>query len=269
MGTWLDWQAQGIHLYANLYHHNTSDLWLEVTHGPCLVDNNIFGSPQSLLNAAQGTAYAHNLFLGGIYKYDVLQRSTPYHLPHSTKIKGFSLTYGGDERFYNNIFANTMGEENERYKLGTGTMYAGSPDSMEEYIDTVISKYGKGDVEYYTREKQPVFMAHNYYGDGVSVYERDTTSVKTELATGAQIVEEADGVYLEIKIDEAVLNQKAKILATKDFMCTRAVEGLFENPDGSPIVFDVDYTGVKRTEECVKAGPLNGLKPGYNRIRVW
>ena len=266
MGTWLDWQAQGIRLHSNLYHHNTSDLWLEVTHGPCLVDNNIFGSKQSLLNAAQGTAYVHNIFMGGIYKYDVLQRSTPYHFPHTTAIKGFSLTYCADDRFYNNIFANTMGEENERYKLGTGN-YEGCPDSLEEYIDTVMTKYGKGDVEYYQREKQPVFMAHNYYGDGVSVYERDTTSVKTTLATEANILEEDGAVYLEMNLAEEFANIEAEIITTEKLGMPRITEAMYENPDGTHIRITNDMFGTLRNK-IPTVGPIEGLGVGKVRVKL-
>ena len=266
MGTWLDWQAQGIHIHSNLYHHNGSDLWLEVTHGPCLVDNNILGSKQSLLNAAQGTAYAHNVFLGGIYKYDVLQRSTPYHLPHSVKIKGFSLTYGADDRFYNNIFANTMGEENERYKLGTG-MYEGCPDSLEEYIDTVMTKHGKGDVEYYEREKQPVFMAHNYYGDGVSAYERDVTSVKSTLATDAQITVEDGAVYLEMTLDTSFAGIKAERVTTERLGMPRISEAPYENPDGTPICIDYDILGAKRGANPT-AGAIEGIGTGRVKVKL-
>ena len=84
-----------------------------------------------------------------------------------------------------------------------------------------------------------------------------------------KLLTEEDGVYLEIDVDDDVLKQQAKILATKDFMCSRAAEGLFENPDGSPIVFDTDYCGNRRTDDCVKVGPLNQLIPGYNKVRVW
>ena len=266
MGTWLDWQAQGIRLHSNLYHHNNSDLWLEVTHGPCLIDNNIFGSKQSLLNAAQGTAYVHNIFMGGIYKYDVLQRSTPYHFPHTTAIKGFSLTYSGDDRFYNNIFANTMGEENERYKLGTGN-YEGSPDSLEEYIETVMTKHGKGDVEYYTREKQPVFMAHNYYGDGVSAYERDTTSVKTELATDANIVEEDGAVYLEMTLAKEFADIEAEIITTEKLGMPRISEAMFENPDGTHIRISRDMFGTLRSK-IPTVGPIEGLGAGKVKIKL-
>ena len=266
MGTWLDWQAQGIRLYSNLYHHNTSDLWLEVTHGPCLVDNNIFGSKQSLLNAAQGTAYVHNLFMGGIYKYDVLQRSTPYHFPHTTAIKGFSLTYGCDDRFYNNIFANTMGEETERYKLGTA-MYDGCPDSLDEYINTVMTKHGKGDVEYYEREKPPVFLAHNYYGDGVSVYERDVTSVKTDLASDAVITNENGGIYLEITLAEAFADIEAEIITTEKLGMPRIVEALYENPDGTHIRVSHDMLGTLRSKTPT-AGPIEGIGTGRVKVKL-
>ncbi len=59
------------------------------------------------------------------------------------------------------------------------------------------------------------------------------------------------------------------IMQTKDLGCTRAVEGLFENPDGTPIVFDVDYLGEKRGDDHVLAGPINGLKAGHNKVRIW
>lgn len=266
MGTWLDWQAQGIRLYSNVYHHNTSDLWIEVTHGPHLVDNNIFGSKQSFLNASQGGAYVHNLFLGAIYKYDVLQRSTPYHFPHSTDIKGFSLTYGNDERFYNNIFANTYGEENERWKLGTA-IYNGCPDSLEEYIDTVMTKHGKGDVEYYEREKQPVFIANNFYADGVNAYGREKGAVCSAMAANANISMEENGVYLEMTIDEAFKNIKAEIITTEKLGMPRIVEALFETPDGLPITLDKDMLGNKRSG-APTAGPIENLGTGRVKVKI-
>ena len=45
-GLWLDWMAQGTRVSGNLFHDNQSeDLFVEVDHGPFLVDNNIFLSP--------------------------------------------------------------------------------------------------------------------------------------------------------------------------------------------------------------------------------
>ena len=86
-----------------------------------------------------------------------------------------------------------------------------------------------------------------------------------------RVEETAEGraVYLEADVHEEVLQQRAVIMATKDLGCSRAAEELFENPDGTPITFDVDYCGLKRTETNVIVGPLNSLKAGHNRIRVW
>ena len=97
LGTWLDWQAQGTRVSENIYYENNRDLMVEVTHGPYLVDGNIFCSPWFLVNAAQGGAYIHNLICGFTDAYPVLNRATPYHLPHSTQVLGTALTYGGDD----------------------------------------------------------------------------------------------------------------------------------------------------------------------------
>ena len=49
-GLWLDWMAQGTRVSGNLFHDNQSeDLFVEVDHGPFLVDNNLFLSPTTLL----------------------------------------------------------------------------------------------------------------------------------------------------------------------------------------------------------------------------
>ena len=41
-------------------------MFVEVDHGPFLVDNNIFLSKTSLHINSQGGAFAHNLFCGGV-----------------------------------------------------------------------------------------------------------------------------------------------------------------------------------------------------------
>ena len=43
LGTWLDWQAQGTRVSRNLYYRNNRDLFVEVSHGPYLVDHNVLG----------------------------------------------------------------------------------------------------------------------------------------------------------------------------------------------------------------------------------
>lgn len=103
-GIWLDWMAQGARVSSNLlYNNGAQDLFFEVDHGPYIVDNNILLSARSVQENTDGGAFLHNLFAGDIVRLDDT-RYTPYHLNHSTEIKGFRVITEGDHRFYNNIF---------------------------------------------------------------------------------------------------------------------------------------------------------------------
>ena len=66
LGTWLDWQTQGTRVSRNIYYANNRDLFVEVSHGPYLVDHNIFGSPASLELFSQGGAFVNNLVCGTV-----------------------------------------------------------------------------------------------------------------------------------------------------------------------------------------------------------
>ncbi len=83
-GLWLDWMTQGVRVSQNLiYNHDKQDIWLEVNHGPCIVDNNILLSPTAIDNPSQGGTFLHNLIMGTINPWED-SRFTPYFLPHST-----------------------------------------------------------------------------------------------------------------------------------------------------------------------------------------
>ena len=104
-GIWLDWMTQGTRVTGNFLHDNgpSEDLFLEVNHGPALIDNNLFLSPASLLINSQGEAFAHNIIAGRIYVITGENRLTPYHKAHATEVVGLAPNRGGDERYYNNI----------------------------------------------------------------------------------------------------------------------------------------------------------------------
>jgi hypothetical protein len=66
-GIWLDWMTQGTRVSGNLFYRNDKeDLYIEVNHGPYIVDNNIFLSPIAMSNQSEGGAYVHNLIAGKI-----------------------------------------------------------------------------------------------------------------------------------------------------------------------------------------------------------
>lgn len=111
---WLDWQAQGTRISRNVFRDNLSeDFFMEVCHGPYMVDHNLFLSPMNFRNMAQGGAFVHNLFAGRFVVRPELTRYTPYHMPHETAVAGYSNIAGGDDRYYNNIFLRDEDTDNE------------------------------------------------------------------------------------------------------------------------------------------------------------
>jgi len=109
-GIWLDWMAQGTRATGNLCHDNDmDDLFLEVNHGPILIDNNVCLSRRSVWDRSEGTAFVHNLFAGTIWFWPELERETPYHKPHSTDLAGVAPILGGDDRFSHNLIVDAEG----------------------------------------------------------------------------------------------------------------------------------------------------------------
>lgn len=79
-GLWLDWEAQGARVTRNAFFANREDdMFLEVCHGPCTIDHNLFLSTRGLLNVSQGMALVHNLFLGEDLLLPEPHRFTMYH----------------------------------------------------------------------------------------------------------------------------------------------------------------------------------------------
>ena len=269
LGAWFDWETQGTRISSNLFCNNTRDLMVEVSHGPYLVDNNIFTSPYSFENASQGGAYVHNLVLGNMKHWIILDRSTPYHFPHTTAMLASSFIYGGDDRFYQNIFVGGADTYGEKKGISCGTAaFDEHPSSYEEYIELIEQAF-PGDEDLYVKVKQPVYIDRNIYLNGAEGYVREKDSYRGTETLNAKVVKEGMEVYLEFEVDENILNQKAVIMQTEDFGYTRTADALFENPDGTPIILDEDYNGKKRTEHGAFVGPFAGLQKGHNRIRVW
>lgn len=263
LGTWLDWQAQGVRVTGNIYDCNNRDFMIEVTHGPYLVDNNIFTSDFALVNAAQGGAYVHNLIGGFVDHYPVLNRSTPYHFPHSTELLGTVPVYGLDDRFYQNIFIG--GPTPNRY-YGTKS-YNGAPVSMDEYIERVKAQ-GDGDLEMYEKVKQPAYINGNVYLNGAERFDREVCAYADEKNPDLHIVQKDNDVYLEVTLPDGIWNVDTRLIDSDTLGMPRIVETGYENPDGSPLIINADLNGAVR-EKFIVPGPLQQLKQGFNRVKIW
>lgn len=265
LGTWLDWQAQGTRVSKNLYYNNNRDLFIEVTHGPHLVDHNILGSKYALDNHAQGGAYVNNLFAGKIILKKMLNRATPYHTPHSTDVTGYAMVYGADDRFYQNLFIGGKTPD----VVGTA-IYDGCTTSLEEYIGAVDSAdaVSPGDLNLFENVEQPAYIADNAYFNGAKAFAKESGKMEQPDFNAEFEIEENGGeVYLCITLPENFDTHANKPQNTKSLGRVRIVDADFENPDGSPLTLDSDYLDVKTGDKSV-SGPISCLKAGKNRIKV-
>lgn len=262
LGLWSDWQTQGTRISKNLFYNNNRDLFVEISHGPYIVDHNILASEHSIDNASQGGAYINNLICGKMAQWKGLDRSTQYHLPHSTKIAGFSFVYGGDDRFYNNIFIGKDGLE------GIGTShYKNYTTSLKEYMEKVNKKHG--DLEEFVLVEQPVYINNNAYFNGAESFERENYNlVDKSFNPNFRIIDKGEEVYLFCELPKSFENILGEVQSTATLTRVRIVDAEFENPDGSAVILDNDFLDAQKAFKS-PLGPISLLKKGKNYIKVW
>jgi alpha-N-arabinofuranosidase len=235
-GIWLDWMTQGTRVTGNLLHDNgpSEDLFVEVNHGPFLVDNNLFLSAGGLLESCGGGAYAHNLFGCQIRLRAELTRATPFHKPHSTQVLGLSKVVGDDERFHNNLFVGHSG--------------------LAVYGETAVNLRAAGNV----------FLA----GAKPSTQDREALVVADFKLT--KLEEKPDGWWLEISLDPAWKSRQTRGVVTTDLLRKAMVsDASFEKPDGTPYRIDTDYFGNKRHTDNPAPGPFRFPSEKRTRLKVW
>ena len=251
-GIWLDWMTQGTRVTGNLLYDNTTDdLFVEVNHGPFVVDNNILLSPTSLRDWSEGGAYVHNLMAGVIRSSTVSRRSTPFHKAHTTALAGLSSTAGSDNRFYNNIF------------IGDG-----GPPSPGTQRDPDPARAGGFGLWVYNHREYPVFTGGNVFLNGARPYFREKEDVTLPGADPTVAVsEEGGGVYLSLNLPS---ERPKTVLVNTKLLGLAKVPGLpYENADGSPLTVDRDYLDKNRDSYAPNPGPFEDPGKGAVKLKVW
>ncbi len=240
-GLWLDWMAQGTQVSGNLLYNNTTDdIFVEVNHGPFLIENNILLSELSIRDWSEGGAFVHNLVAGNM-ELRPQDRETPFQLPHSTEVGGLKTTQCGDNRYFNNIFVGGVKEINGQ-KSGLGV---------------------------YNEANLPMFVNGNVYLNGARTFEDESNSL--ELAYNPEInIEETDeGVFLSMNMDKKLLKMKNQVITT-DLLGKALISGQgFVNPDDSSITIDEDFLGNTRNKRNPTPGTLENPGQGKQIFRVW
>ena len=288
MGVWLDWEAQGARITRNLLHDNqrpkdsteakgamfSNDIFIEVGHGPTLIDNNILLSKVSITIPSEGIAVINNLVGGSfslinsgvdsIVNNQREPRYTPYHIRHRTEVAGFMTILHGDDRIYNNIFIQNQPVENDSLTPADATyeVVGTAPFDIFPSYDEWIAQFD------FTKEPDmgalapahfghlPVWLGGNAYFNGATVckHEKDML-VDSDSKAYAKIVVDGDSYSLDTNLLSLLGDFKNKIMCTEDLGRAFEPEQRFESPDGSDIIFDTDYFGNKRDASAIP-GPI-------------
>ena len=278
MGIWLDWEAQGARITQNLLHDNqrpenvqpaqgamfSNDVFIEVGHGPTLIDNNVMLSKTSVVIPSEGIAVVHNLMLGnfGLINSGVDSivngqrepRYTPYHIRHRTEVAGFMTILHGDDRIYNNIFVQHYPitdpgktPQNADYEA-VGTACFDIFPTYDEWIANFMmgQEPNMGHLAQYHFGHLPVWVEGNAYFNGANVCKHEKSHLISDQTAKAALVEK-DGKYsLETNVYDLLGDFRCGMIHSDLLGCAFEPEQRFENPDGSAILFDRDYFGGHR-----------------------
>ena len=301
-GLWLDWQAQGTRVTQNLFHHNTvpclredpapeelrsvgEDVFVEVSHGPTLIDNNLLLSPRALKLAAQGVALAHNLVAGSIACVGTgtdngaphlpSPRYTPYHFPHSTQVMGFMTFLHGDVRLYNNVFvqgpvhpalrARMEESRGKRLPWDDNNVEAGAFPfdgfpTFAEWEGQFAGFCGMGSApsdRYYT--PLPVWAGGNAYFGGARPWEKEQDAYVCGEPVSLGLEERDGRLYLQTDLGQKLPGGQRPFVTTQLLGKAFQPEEGFENPDGTPLQCDEDYHGRRRDPLVLLPGPFAAL----------
>jgi len=240
-GLWLDWMCQGCRVTGNLLYNNiTDDIFVEVNHGPFLIENNILLSELSIRDWSEGGAFAHNLIAGNI-ELRPQSRETPFQKPHSTEVAGLSTTKCGDMRYFNNIFVGGIKEKRD-------------------------SKTGLG---IYERAELPMIVDGNVYLNKARAFKNEENQLILNYNPQIKIDEKEDGVFLTLNQDKQIFKMKNKTVNTELLGKAIIPDLRFENPNGTPLVVENDYFGNQKNKKNPAPGPFE--KPGDGKVvlRVW
>ena len=268
-GIWLDWQSQGTRVSGNIFYNNEKeDLFNEVNHGPMVVDNNIMLSEISILNASQGTAYAHNLITGKIIIRKVANRYTPYHFSHSTSVKGLMTILTGDDRYYNNIL--TSNHQTKPYKGPASDKIHNGLDAYDGYPLSSDYWYKGKRPDDFAKHKLPVYINSNLYFNKAKPFNRELDNFENrEFVPKISIEKKKNSYYLNFEIDDSFKKVKTSLVNTNILGTAFQSEAAFENKDASPMVLDTDILNNKRNVLNPIVGPFEKIKKGKNYFKIF
>jgi hypothetical protein len=204
-------------------------VFLEMNHGPILVDNNVLIG-QGVRSNSEGSVFAHNLFVDCAFAMvSDTGRSSEFYKPHTREAVGRRHGIPQDDKWLNNIF---IRRGLDRVKKATG---------YESDYNVFLEGARK-----------------STFGDEHSLVDPQVTESRRE--------DKPRGVILSFNVNDAALRVRCPRVSAELVGVFPTVGQTIEDRDGRPITVDIDLGGKRRTRPT--PGPLANLKPGRNTI-VW
>ena len=297
MGIWCDWEAQGTRITQNVLHDNqrpdfakqlkggmmSQDLFVEVSHGPTLIDNNILLSDASLRFATDGVAMVHNLICGSFtcVGNGTTWRYTPYHMPHRTEVMGFMTLLHGDDRFYNNIFIQKWpttpvtaihdsdeGSDEENREVGTH-VFDEYPTYDEWIANFDFSKFpDMGKLEEVHFSHLPVWTEGNTYIGGAKACKKEINSMVIMDDAKVDIIDKDGEIYLDTNIYDLIKESNDRMINSDILGNAFEPDQRFESADGTDIIFDTDFFGDHRGVNVIP-GPFASAESSSKKLFSW
>jgi parallel beta-helix repeat protein len=229
-GIWMDYANQGTRITGNIiYDTEAETIFLEMNHGPSLIDNNVLIG-RGLKSNSEATIIAHNLLVDSKYTYQPdTRRRSAFYKPHTTITVGVKTGTAKDERWFNNIF-------------------------VRRGLDDVTNAPG------YASDYNIFFEGAKKSSFG------DEHSIVDSTVTGLTVEDRPLGATITFSVNDAPFLVKGPWV-NADLVGVFSTAGqTIEDRYGNPITVKTDINGKRVTQPI--AGPLADLKKGPNKI-VW
>ena len=228
-GIWMDWGNQGTRITGNIiYNTQAANIYLEMDHGPILVDNNVLIG-QGVKSWSEGDVFAHNLLVD--CNFDMASdtsRQSQYYQPHTRRVVARKPGVPADDKWFNNIFVR-RGLEGVKKAPGYASDY------------NVFLEGAK----------------KSSFGDKHSIVDPFAVALRRD--------DSPRGVSIVFRADQAPFALKGPWVDGSLIGVLPTAGQTIEDRNGQPIRVNTDILGNDRVSPF--AGPLADLKPGENSVK--
>ena len=228
-GIWMDWGNQGTRVTGNIiYNTQAATIYLEMDHGPILVDNNVLIG-QGVKSWSEGDVFAHNLLVD--CNFDMASdtsRQSQYYRPHSRTVVARKPGVPADDKWFHNIFVRRGLECIKK-----------APGYASDY--NVFLEGAK----------------KSSFGDEHSIVDPFATTFRRE--------DSPQGVSIALRVNQVPFAVKGPWVDGSLVGVLPTAGQTIEDHRGRPIRVDTDIFGKQRASPV--PGPLADLKPGENMLK--